>query len=267
MDKATLLGARKRRERTQNGIKKEIYHIPLQSPINQNLNYYSNITCRLRLRNEFESHTRLWCHKTTDARWFSATLYQGSRWSTRKPIVQNCAPLWPLGSHFSANIGLRKKSQYLLPRADVRRSEAIILLQRRWHFFLQLEVECSRAVFQSFLSSAAFCSMCRLFINIRDAQLFRWTHCTQSESFGRLMPGSRGSSVSLVSYYGLDDRAIDVRSPASVSRPDLRPTQPPVQWVLGVLSPGVKRGWGVTLTTHPNLLPRSWMSRSYTSPP
>jgi hypothetical protein len=53
MDKATLLGARKRRERTQNGIKKEIYHIPLQSSINLNLNYYSNITCRLRLRNEF----------------------------------------------------------------------------------------------------------------------------------------------------------------------------------------------------------------------
>jgi hypothetical protein len=79
----------------------------------------------------------------------------------------------------------------------------------------------------------------------------------KSESFGRLMPGSRGSSISLVSYYGLDDRAIDVRSPASVSRPDLRPTQPPVQWVLGVLSPGIKRGRGVTLTTHPHLLPRS----------
>jgi hypothetical protein len=29
---------------------------------------------------------------------------------------------------------------------------------------------------------------------------------------------------------------------ASVSRPALRPTQPPVQWVPGVLSPGVKRG-------------------------
>jgi hypothetical protein len=30
----------------------------------------------------------------------------------------------------------------------------------------------------------------------------------------------------------------------SVSRPALRPTQPPVQWVPGVLSPGVKRGQG-----------------------
>jgi hypothetical protein len=49
-----------------------------------------------------------------------------------------------------------------------------------------------------------------------------------------------------VSDYGLDDRAIRVRSRqgqrifplASESRPDLGLTQPPVQWVLGVLSPG-----------------------------
>jgi hypothetical protein len=75
-----------------------------------------------------------------------------------------------------------------------------------------------------------------------------------------------------VSGYGLDDRVIEVRSPteakgsfplASVSRPALRPTQPPVQWV-----PDVKCGRGVTLTTHPHLAPRSIMSRSYIpSPP
>jgi hypothetical protein len=74
-----------------------------------------------------------------------------------------------------------------------------------------------------------------------------------------------GSSVSTVSGYGLNDRAIGIRSPAGtkdfsstlVSRPALSPTQPPVQWVKGVLSPGVKRGRGVMLTTHPHLVPRS----------
>jgi hypothetical protein len=83
------------------------------------------------------------------------------------------------------------------------------------------------------------------------------------------------SSGSIVSDYGLDDRAIGVRSPAgaeifplaSVSRPALGPTQPPVQWLPGVLSPGVKRGPGVMLTTHPHLVPRSLMSRYYTSSP
>jgi hypothetical protein len=35
------------------------------------------------------------------------------------------------------------------------------------------------------------------------------------------------------------------------SRPAMGPTQPPIKWVPGVLSPGVKRGRGVTLSTHP----------------
>jgi hypothetical protein len=54
---------------------------------------------------------------------------------------------------------------------------------------------------------------------------------------------------------------------SSVSRPALGPTQPPVQWVPDILSPGIKSGRGVMLTTHSHLLPRSWMSRSYTSSP
>jgi hypothetical protein len=75
---------------------------------------------------------------------------------------------------------------------------------------------------------------------------------------------SRISSGSIVSDYGLDDRAIGVRYPgqrifplASVSRPALGPTQLPVQWVPGVLSLGLKRSRGVMLTTHPHLVPRS----------
>jgi hypothetical protein len=63
--------------------------------------------------------------------------------------------------------------------------------------------------------------------------------------------------------YGLDDRgSIPGRCKGffplvSVSRPALGPTQPPVQWVPELLTPGVKRGRGVMLTTHPHLVPRS----------
>jgi hypothetical protein len=48
--------------------------------------------------------------------------------------------------------------------------------------------------------------------------------------------------------YGLDDRGVRVRIPvgsripfSTSSRPTLGPTQPPIQWVPGALSPGVKR--------------------------
>jgi hypothetical protein len=51
----------------------------------------------------------------------------------------------------------------------------------------------------------------------------------------------------------------------SASRPALGPTQPPILWVPGALSPGVKRGRGVMLTTHPLLVPRLRKSRSCTS--
>jgi hypothetical protein len=54
---------------------------------------------------------------------------------------------------------------------------------------------------------------------------------------------------------------------APASRPALGPTQPPIQWVPGVLAPGVKQGRRVTLTTHPHLVPRLRMSRNYTSSP
>jgi hypothetical protein len=101
---------------------------------------------------------------------------------------------------------------------------------------------------------------------------------THSTIFCTLYPSSRsrGGSLGIVFDYGLDDQAIEVRSPeeakrifppASVSRPALEPTQPPVQWVPEVLSPRVKRGRGVRLTTYPHLVSRSWVSRSYASSP
>jgi hypothetical protein len=74
-----------------------------------------------------------------------------------------------------------------------------------------------------------------------------------------------GGLVSIVSGYGLDDRAIEVRSPAGASDfssnlcPDRLwgPLSLLYNGYRGVLSPGVKRGRGVTLTTHPRLVPRT----------
>jgi hypothetical protein len=51
----------------------------------------------------------------------------------------------------------------------------------------------------------------------------------------------------------------------SASTPTLGPTHHPLRWVPGALSPGVKRGRGVMLATHPLLVPRLRKSRSYTS--
>jgi hypothetical protein len=70
--------------------------------------------------------------------------------------------------------------------------------------------------------------------------------------------------------HGLDDRGSITNRQiiiplASASRLALGSTQPPVQWVLGVLSPVVKRGRGVILTTHLHVVLRLRMSRSYTS--
>jgi hypothetical protein len=62
-----------------------------------------------------------------------------------------------------------------------------------------------------------------------------------------------GSSVSIVTGYGLDDPGIESRWGRDfphLSKRDLEPAQPPVQWVPG-LSRGVESGRDVTLTHHP----------------
>jgi hypothetical protein len=59
----------------------------------------------------------------------------------------------------------------------------------------------------------------------------------------------RDSAVGIATGYGLDDRGVGVPSPGRVknflfctsSRPALGSTHPPIQWVLGALSAGVKR--------------------------
>jgi hypothetical protein len=60
---------------------------------------------------------------------------------------------------------------------------------------------------------------------------------------------SLDSSVGIATGYGLDDRGVGVRVPESVknflfstsSRLALGSTQPPIQWLPGALSPGLKR--------------------------
>jgi hypothetical protein len=83
--------------------------------------------------------------------------------------------------------------------------------------------------------------------------------------------GSRSNSVSVVSDYGLNDRANGVRSPAEAkdfpvnlcvqTGSEVHPASCTVG--TGGPFPGAKRGRGVTLTTHPHLMPSPRMSMSY----
>jgi hypothetical protein len=104
--------------------------------------------------------------------------------------------------------------------------------------------------------------------------MFHRNVCNYLQVYTSLQPKRTTSPYSTAREHNIFGRSrFDPRlgqrifSLASVSRPALGPTQPPVQWVPGILSSGVKSGRGVTLTTHPHLVPRSWMSRSYTSSP
>jgi hypothetical protein len=70
----------------------------------------------------------------------------------------------------------------------------------------------------------------------------------------------------ILCHWGFDFRQRQRIFPlTSVPRPVPRPTQPPMQWVPRVSSPGIKSGRGVNLTTPIHLVPRLRMSRMYTS--
>ena len=80
------------------------------------------------------------------------------------------------------------------------------------------------------------------------------------------MQSGVGSSVSIATGHGLDGPGIESRWGeifSHLSRPDLEPSQPPVQWAPG-LSQGVKSGQGVTLTLH--LLLVLWSRKSIAIP-
>jgi hypothetical protein len=78
-------------------------------------------------------------------------------------------------------------------------------------------------------------------------QLFRYSFNEMNFCNYERSVGSRDSVVGIATGYGLDDRGVGVRVPlasrifSTLSRPALGSTQPPVQWVPGALSPGVKR--------------------------
>jgi hypothetical protein len=86
---------------------------------------------------------------------------------------------------------------------------------------------------------------------------------------------SRCSSDGIVSDYGLDGQAIGVWSPTGAKDfssnlcVQTGSEAHPASCTTGIRGPfpRAKRGRGMTLTTHPHLVPRSGMCRSYTSPP
>jgi len=76
-----------------------------------------------------------------------------------------------------------------------------------------------------------------------------------------------GSSVGIATDHGLDGLGSNPGGDEIFrpSRPALGPTQPHVKWVPD-LSPEVKCGRSVLLTTHHFLVPRSWKSRAIPVP-
>jgi hypothetical protein len=88
-----------------------------------------------------------------------------------------------------------------------------------------------------------------IFLKTVSHKIFAWSikyRSNQKYNF-YMQHKSRASSVGIATDYGLDDRMIRVRIPRgavlfdTASRPALRPTEPPIQWVPGALFLGVNR--------------------------
>jgi hypothetical protein len=87
-----------------------------------------------------------------------------------------------------------------------------------------------------------------------------------------LRPVSRDNSVGIATGYGLDYRGVGVRVPvwsrvfSTLLGPAVEPTQPPIQWVPGLPSPGVKRAGREADHSHPTIpeVKKMWI---YTSTP
>jgi hypothetical protein len=70
---------------------------------------------------------------------------------------------------------------------------------------------------------------------------------------------SRDSTVGIATSYGLDNRGVGVQDSVGlrtfsspVSWPDLGPTQPPIQWIPGVLSLEIKQPGSEAESSHPS---------------
>jgi hypothetical protein len=91
----------------------------------------------------------------------------------------------------------------------------------------------------------------------------------RSENIFQICPFLFGAGVAQYSVWIQTRPVFDTRQRqrmfplTSVSRPTLRPTQPPVQWVPGVLSLGGKEQPGCDADHSPHLMPKSRISKGY----
>jgi hypothetical protein len=101
------------------------------------------------------------------------------------------------------------------------------------------------------LSALSFLFYCSLLLSFSFLPPTPDSHSSTSYHFyySSLSSKSWDSSVGIATGYGLEYRWVGVPSVGRVtnflfstsSRPALEPTQPPIQWVPGAFSPGVKR--------------------------